>query len=76
MGELNPQYHPHSKHYQPTELTHWSELYYDIAKEIVKGACGPVLIHADKSKAKKTEAQTDHVRQHNGETLTDTFTSQ
>jgi len=32
-----------------------------------EGACGPLLIHADKAKTKEKEAQ-EHVRQHNGKT--------
>jgi len=32
-------------------------LYRDVAKGITKGACGPVLIHADKSKTKEKEAE-------------------
>jgi len=49
-------------------------LYRDVAKGIVDGACGPILIHADKSKSKEKEAE-ERVRQRNGETPTETSTS-
>jgi len=49
-------------------------LYCDIANGIVKGACGPILIHTDKSKSKEKEAE-ERVRQHNGESPTETITS-
>jgi len=49
-------------------------LYCDVAKGIVDGACGPVLIHTDKSKSKEKEAG-ERVRQHNGKTPTETSTS-
>jgi len=39
-----------------------------------EGACGPLLIHADKAKTKEKEAQ-EHVRQHNGETPTERSTA-
>ena len=51
-------------------------LYHDVTKGIEDGACGPVLIHADKSKAKEKEAQEEQVRQRNGETPTNTLTSE
>jgi len=41
-------------------------LYRDRASGIVEGACGPILIHADKTKTKEKEAQ-ERVRQRNGE---------
>jgi len=49
-------------------------LYHDIANGIVKGACGPILIHTDKSKSKEKEAE-ERVKQHNGESPTETITS-
>ena len=49
-------------------------LYCDVAKGIVKGACGPVLIYVDKSKLKEKEAE-ERVRQRNGKTPTETSTS-
>jgi len=49
-------------------------LYRDVAKGIVDGACGPILIHTDKSKSKEKEAE-ERVRQCNGKTPTETGTS-
>ncbi len=49
-------------------------LYRDVANGIVEGACGPILIHADKSKSKEKEAE-ERVRQRNGESPTETVTS-
>jgi len=37
-------------------------LYHDIANGITEGACGPLLIHTDKSKTKEKEAE-ERVRQ-------------
>jgi len=49
-------------------------LYRDVAKGITEGACGPVLIHADKSKTKEKEAE-ERVRQRTEETTTETTTA-
>jgi len=49
-------------------------LFCDVVNGVEEGACGPVLIHADKSKAKEKEAQEEQVRQCNGETPTNTLT--
>jgi len=47
-------------------------LYYDVANEIVEGACGPLLlIHADKTKTKEKEAE-EQVRQCSAETTAET----
>jgi len=50
-------------------------LYRDVASGITEGACGPLLIHADKSKTKEKEAE-ERVRQRTQETATETITSQ
>jgi len=50
-------------------------LYHDIANGITKGACGPLLIHADKTKTKEKEAE-ERVRQQTQEKETETTTSQ
>jgi len=49
-------------------------LYRDLANGVIRGACGPVIIHADKSKTKEKEAQ-EQVRQHNGAAPADTVTA-
>ncbi len=49
-------------------------LYQDVANRITEGACGPLKIHADKSKTTEKEAQ-KHLRQCNGETPTETITA-
>ena len=49
-------------------------LYRDVANNIVDGACGPLLIHADKSKSKEKEAE-ERVRQCNGAAPTETNAS-
>jgi len=48
-------------------LSFFEGLYRDQTSGIVEGACGPILIHADKAKTKEKEAQ-ERVRQRNGET--------
>jgi len=50
-------------------------LFRDAASGVVEGACGPVLIHADKSKTKEKEAQ-ERVRQRNGEAPDNMVTSE
>jgi len=50
-------------------------LYRDTASGILEGACGPLLIHTDKSKSKEKEAQQERVRQQSGETAQETITS-
>jgi len=32
-------------------------LFHDVANGVLEGACGPLLIHADKTKTKEKEAQ-------------------
>ncbi len=49
-------------------------MFRDVANGVLEGACGPLLIHADKTKTKEKEAQ-ERVRQRNGETPNDTITS-
>jgi len=49
-------------------------LFHDVANGVLEGACGPLLIHADKTKTKEKEAQ-ERVRQQNGKTPNDTVTS-
>jgi len=51
----------------PVDCCFLEGLYCDQASGIVEGACGPLLIHADKAKTKEKEAQ-EHLRQCNGET--------
>ncbi len=50
-------------------------LFRDAASGVVEGTCGPVLIHADKSKTKEKEAQ-ERVRQRNGEAPDNMVTSE
>jgi len=56
-------------------LAFFKGLYRDIANGITKGACGPLLIHADKTKTKEKEAE-ERVRQQTQEKETETTTSQ
>ncbi len=51
----------------PVDCCFLKGLYRDQASRIIEGACGPLLIHADKAKTKEKEAQ-EHVRQRNGDT--------
>jgi len=49
----------------------WKHLYRDIKNGINEGACGPLLIHADKSKTKEKEAE-ERVRQCSQKTTKET----
>ena len=51
----------------PVDCCFLEGLYRDQASGIIEGACGPLLIHADKAKTKEKEAQ-ERLRQRNGET--------
>jgi len=42
-------------------------LYCDVANGIMEGACGPLLIHTNKTKTKEKEAE-EQVRQHSTDT--------
>jgi len=46
-------------------------LYRDVANEIIEGACGPLLIHTDKTKTKEKEAE-ERVRQRSADTAEET----
>jgi len=46
-------------------------LYHDVANGITKGACGPLLIHTDKTKTKEKEAE-EQMRQQMQDTATET----
>jgi len=52
-------------------LAFFKGLYHDIANGITKGTCGPLLIHADKTKTKEKEAE-ERVRQQTQEKGTET----
>jgi len=58
----------------PVDCCVLTGLFRDVANGVVEGACGPLLIHADKSKTKEKEAQ-ERVRQRNGEAPNNTVTS-
>jgi len=49
-------------------------LYRDVANEIIEGACGPLLIHTDKTKTKEKEAE-ERVRQRSADTAEETAIS-
>jgi len=46
-------------------------LYCDVANGIVEGACGPLLIHVNKTKTKEKEAE-ERVRQRSANTTVET----
>jgi len=49
-------------------------LYRDVANEIIEGACGPLLIHTNKTKTKEKEAE-ERVRQRSADTAEETAIS-